>query len=71
MFYKDHAVEKLLFYLLNEEIVNFGEHYNIENFVNRQYIGRTKFIKWMDVNYITKDANHLTYVNFLLEWVWH
>jgi hypothetical protein len=56
--YQDPPVERLNFYLENEQVV-FPDSTDIKKIIRREGVKETKFIKWMKINKTDANARHI------------
>ncbi|KAK4404331.1 hypothetical protein Sango_0801700, partial [Sesamum angolense] len=64
------AIERLQYYLPNQQFVVFREEDHLYNIVNRERIHNTMLTKWFDANKKYMEARSLLYVEFPTAWVW-
>ncbi|KAH7520856.1 hypothetical protein FEM48_Zijuj08G0190200 [Ziziphus jujuba var. spinosa] len=68
--YKDPLVERLKFYLPNEQNIVFQDTNLIDAIMNRNTMINSMFSAWMDANKKYVEARELTYAEFPTRFVW-
>ena len=68
--YRNIGVERLNFYLPDENVVTFRDCDHLDNVFNRFDDQKTIFTEWMKTNALYEDARELTYADFPTKWVW-
>lgn len=68
--YREPAVERLSFHLLNEQTIVFHDDELIDDVVRRSGEDNTMFLQWFKANEQFSDARELTHVQFSQKFVW-